>query len=211
LKVVSKIAYGIFFLLALALTYNALTYANFDPQYGFLRLKQQAIATGWYLPFYYSHVLISGLILLAGFIQVLPAVRIRWRAFHRGLGKFYVFGIIFFAAPGALIMSLFVGRGEIVLMSFLVQTALWFYFTFQAYRKACEKDFVAHEHWMWRSFALTLAAITLRLYVFIFSYWVNLNSPAAYATIAWMSWAVNLVVAEWWFRRRAKSFRISHP
>src|SRR4051812_41122563 len=60
-------------LLALLLAVNALSYANFDTHYGFLKLKQQAIVSGWYLPAYYSHVLISGIILVAGFFQLFPS------------------------------------------------------------------------------------------------------------------------------------------
>lgn len=56
-------------LLALVLAANTLTYLNFDFQYGFLKLKQKAIATGWYLPFYYSHVLVGGLILVQDFFS----------------------------------------------------------------------------------------------------------------------------------------------
>lgn len=36
--------------LVMLLAFNALSYINFNPQYGFLKLKQKAIATGW-VPF----------------------------------------------------------------------------------------------------------------------------------------------------------------
>jgi hypothetical protein len=209
--VFKRVAYGIFFLLGLALAINALSYANFSPTYGFLKLKAEAIETGWYLPFYYAHVLVSGLILLSGFLQVLQRVRRRWPSFHRLLGKFYVFGILFFAAPGALIMSLFIGRGPIVLTSFLFQTTLWFLFTLLAFKKAVERDYVQHEIWMMRSFALTLAAITLRLYVFFVSFTpVALNSALAYGTIAWLSWVLNLVAFEVYYSSRARKLVRGH-
>src|SRR5262249_50596353 len=83
--------------LGVVLAVNALRYANFSSDYGFLKLKQAAIATGWYLPAYYSHVLMSGLILIIGFFQVSNIGR-KWLQLHRAFGKFYVFGILFFAA-----------------------------------------------------------------------------------------------------------------
>lgn len=83
------------FLLGAALTINALTYLNFDPRYGFLKIKEQAVASGYYLPFYYMHVAIGGLILLVGFVQVSTWFRNKWIRLHRALGKFYVYGILF--------------------------------------------------------------------------------------------------------------------
>jgi uncharacterized membrane protein YozB (DUF420 family) len=156
--------------LGVLLAANALSYINFDPQYGFLRLKQEAIATGLYLPFYYSHVLVAGLILLIGFFQLHPASMRKYRRIHRITGYIYVMGILFFAAPGGLVMSFFIGRGPLVLASFLCQSVLWFWFTAMALEKIRRGDIEAHKQWMWRSFALTFAAITLRVYIFFVSW-----------------------------------------
>ncbi len=192
------------FVLGMALTVNALTYLNFNPTYGFLKLKQAAVASGLYLPFYYCHVLMGGLILLAGFIQVSTWFRNRWMSVHRKVGYFYVFGILFFAAPGGLMMSFFVDRGWPVLISFLLQSVLWFYFTTMAMLKIKAGDVAAHELWMWRSFSLTLAAITLRLYIFFSSFYFDLSQPIAYAIIAWASWLPNLFYVEKYFSKKVK-------
>lgn len=200
----TKLFVALFLVLGIALSLNSLKYLNFDPSYGFLRLKQSAIATGWYLPAYYSHVLISALILLAGFFQVSNIGR-KWIKLHRWLGRIYVFGILFFAAPGGLVMSMFIDRGPWVLTSFLMQVGLWFVFTSIAFRKILNGDIEAHRKWMWRSFALACAAITLRIYIFIFSFSIDLSQPGAYAVIAWASWVVNLVVVEWAVTRKSKA------
>jgi hypothetical protein len=189
-------------LLALLLAINALTYLNFDFQYSFLRLKQEAISTGWYLPFYYSHVLVGGLILVIGFLQLQPSSHIRFRKAHRMLGYFYVMGILFFAAPGGLVMSLFIGRGAWVLASFLTQSVLWFYFTAMAFDRIRKRQILAHQQWMWRSYALTFAAITLRVYIFIFANSYNLNQPQSYALLAWLSWVPNIILIEWCIRKK---------
>lgn len=201
LMVSKNIGLSLVVVLAITLAFNALSYINFDSSYGFLRLKQQAIATGWYLPFYYSHVLIGGLILVTGLFQLHPASQTRFRKTHRALGYFYVMGILFFAAPGGLVMSLFIGRGPLVLASFFVQSVLWFYCTAMAFDRIRKRDIVAHRHWMWRSYALTFAAITLRVYIFFVSWSYDLSQPQAYATLAWLSWVPNLLVAEWLIRR----------
>lgn len=189
-------AIAVFFLLAAALSINTFEYLNFDPDFGFLRHKQEAVRSGWYLPAYYSHIFAGAIILIVGFFQFSEQIRKKYRRIHRAFGMVYVFGILFFAAPGGMIMAYFIGRGPIVLTSFLLQCALWFYFTTVAYQKVRQHAFVEHERWMYRSYALTLAAVTLRLYIFAASWWVDLDNPAAYGIFAWLSWVPNLILAE---------------
>jgi uncharacterized membrane protein YozB (DUF420 family) len=192
--------YFVLLLLAVPLSFNALSYLNLDSDYGFLRLKRSAIETGWYLPAYYAHVIVAALILLIGFFQVHPTLGLRWRNIHKTLGKLYVGGILFFAAPGGLVMSMFIGRGPIVQASFVLQCSLWFIFTWIAYVRIRQRDIQSHRQWILRSFALTLAAITLRIYVFFGSWSFDLAHPTAYATIAWLSWVPNLLICEWYLR-----------
>lgn len=199
--ITKRVVISVVVVLAVILSMNALSYFNFDSHYGFLRLKQKAIATGWYLPFYYSHVLVAGIILLIGLFQLASFSRTGYPKLHRYLGHFYVMGILFFAAPGGLVMSLFIGRGPLVLTSFLLQSCLWFYCTAIAFKKIRDGKIAEHKHWMWRSYALTFAAITLRVYIFLFSWSYTMNQPEAYATLAWASWAPNLMVAEIFIRK----------
>ena len=93
-------------------------------------------------------------------------------------------------------MAFFIDRGPIVLASFILQCSLWFYFTSMGFRKVLAREFDEHEKWIMRSYALTLAAITLRLYIFIASFWMDLDNPIAYGTFAWLSWMPNLLLAE---------------
>jgi len=182
--------------LALPLAWNALTYINFDFTYGFLKLKQQAISTGWYLPAYYSHVLVAGIILITGIFQLHDGWRNRWPRVHKTLGKIYVFGILIFAAPGGIVMSFFIERGTTVFASFVLQCIAWGICTYFALSSIRNKDITNHRNWMWRSYSLTVAAITLRIYVFIGSWSFDLGQPIAYATIAWLSWVPNLLICE---------------
>jgi hypothetical protein len=192
----------LFILLGVILALNTFSYLNFDPTYGFLRLKQEAVATGWYLPFYYSHVFTGGVILIAGFIQFSRKVRTRWPSVHRRTGYVYVIGILFLAAPGGMAMSFFIDRGAMVSASFVMQCSLWIYFTLTAFQEIKNGNVVSHEHWMIRSFSLTLAAITLRIYIFTASWFADLNQPVAYAILAWSSWLPNLLVAELIIRKK---------
>lgn len=186
--------------LVVSLAFNALTYFNFNFHYGFLKLKQAAIATGFYLPAYYSHVLAAGLILLLGLFQLRTNISLRWRRLHKFLGKCYVYGILFFAAPGGLVMSFFINRGPWVLISFILQSVCWFAFTALAIRAIKHGKVEEHGQWMWRSYALTFAAVTLRLYVFLFTSSYDMSAPEAYGVIAWLSWTINLFAVEIYLR-----------
>lgn len=202
-RIVQYVFLTIVFALAVLLAGNALSYINFNPTYGFLRLKQEAVSTGWYLPAYYSHVLTGGIILVIGFIQLIPSIRSQYKNLHRYLGYGYVMGILFFSAPGGLVMSFFIQRGIWVQISFLLQVALWFYFTAQAFSKIRQGNIMDHQHFMWRSYALTLAAITLRIYIFFTAQTFNLAQPQAYALIAWLSWVPNWLFVEFYIRWRS--------
>ena len=201
LSLLRNIVLTVVFCLAAALAYNALTYINFDPHYGFLRLKQEAIATGWYLPGYYSHVLLGGLILVIGLFQLLPFSRRKLPKLHRYFGYLYVVGILCFAAPGGLLMAFFIDRGYFVLGSFVLQATLWFFFTLMAFERIRNRDIIAHRQWMWRSYALTFAAVTLRIYIYLVSWKFDLAEPEAYGILAWLSWVPNLILVEIYLRR----------
>jgi len=195
-KSIKRIFIFLIILFGAALSIHTLTYLNFNSQYGFLKLKQEAILTGWYLPAYYSHILIGGIVLIAGFFQFNEGIRIGFPRVHRSIGYIYIFGILFLAAPGGMVMAFFINRGPIVLVSFVLQCTLWIYFTSMGFRKVLDRRIEEHEKWIMRSYALTLAAITLRLYIFAASYWIDLSNATAYGFFAWLSWVPNLMVAE---------------
>jgi Predicted membrane protein (DUF2306) len=50
---------------------------------------------------------------------------------------------------------------------------------------------------MWRNYALTLAAVTLRVYMGVAQEVIGFSFEAAYPVVAWLAWVPNLVVAEW--------------
>jgi len=64
--------------------------------------------------------------------------------------------------------------------------------------------FVAHRRWMVRSWALTLAAVTLRLYLPLVMV-LDLPFLPWYRAISFLAWVPNLVAAELWLRRGVKA------
>jgi hypothetical protein len=180
-------------------------YYDFKNNSHFLQIKQAAIKTGWYLPAFYCHIIGSSIILLAGFFQFSKKVYNN-RPLHKALGKLYVFGVLFFAAPGAYVMTLFINRGKLVFISFLTQNTLWVLFTLSAWILIKNKRIDDHIKMMRRSYALAFAAVTLRLYIFLFTVFGNgVGFANNYIIIAFLSWVPNLLLVEWinyYYRKR---------
>lgn len=185
-----------------------LQYYDFNNQSDFLKIKQAAVATGWYLPAFYLHIIGSSIILIAGFFQFLKSVYTN-RRMHKMLGKIYVFGALFFAAPGAYIMTLFIDRGTWVTLSFFVQNTLWVAFTLLAWLYIKKGNVSGHVNMMRRSYALAFAAVTLRFYIFLFTVFGNgVGFQNNYIIIAFASWLPNLLLAEW-LNRSSKQPEVS--
>jgi hypothetical protein len=69
-----------------------------------------------------------------------------------------------------------------------------------AYACVRSANFGLHREWMIRSYALCLAAVTLRLYLPLAALG-GIPFEEAYPAIAWLCWVPNLVAAEWFFVR----------
>lgn len=196
MSVIIKLLKYLALALILILCLGTLQYLNFKPDTAFLKLKQYAVKTGFYLPAFYAHIFGASTILIAGFFQFSKRVYNN-RPLHRLLGKIYVFGALFFAAPGAYIMTFFIHRGTGVFLSFLVQNTLWVIFTISAWRLIKNRNIDGHVKMMRRSYALAFAAVTLRFYIFLFNVLGHgVNFENNYVIIALLSWIPNLLLAE---------------
>jgi len=79
--------------------------------------------------------------------------------------------------------------------------ACWMGSTLIAYRQIRQGNLSTHRSWMIRSYALTLAAVTLRLYL-PSSQLAGFPMAVAYPAIAWLCWVPNLLIAECFVRSR---------
>lgn len=138
------------------------------------------------------HVSGGAVALTIGVWQFLP--RTRKSNWHRYAGRIYVLACLIGGIAGMAVAP-FSEAGPIAQSGFTVLSALWIYTTLKAYGTAQQRDFVAHRIWMWRSFGLTSAAITLRLYLGIGSI-LGIEFLPLYQFTAWGSWITNLFIAE---------------
>lgn len=150
-----------------------------------------------YLPALYVHTLSSALVLVAGVFQFSNALRRSLPGLHRFLGKLYIGGILFLAAPSGWIMAWFAAdRGWLSAVNFLLLATLWAWFTYRGYAAIRAGNPEAHRRWLCRSYALALSAVFLRWYVGIFAYFFQWVGETPYVLAAWLSWLPNWVAVE---------------
>ena len=126
-------------------------------------------------------------------------------ALHKVLGKMYVISILI-AAIGGFVLA-FDSDGKLVsAFGFGLLAVIWFYATLKAFLEVKKGNIVSHKIWMYRSFALTLAAVWLRLEIPLL--FMTTNSPFSeiYPTVSWLSWVPSIIFTEWFivdkFRRK---------
>lgn len=177
-------------------------YLSFNPEEDFLLTKQNIIHVKHWRYSFYVHVMFSVFSMFAGFTQFSDYILKRYKTFHRWMGYIYVIDVICLAGPSGLIMSFYANGTIVSKTSFVILSILWLTTTIIALYKVLQKDFAEHEKWMMRSFALTLSAITLRLMAMVLPKVIHLDAYSAYATIAWLSWTLNLAIAEFIIYRK---------
>ncbi len=145
-----------------------------------------------------AHFLGGAIALAVGAFQLNARLRARFIAIHRWLGRTYLLAI---AVGGAASLALAMNSsaGPVARIGFGLLGVLWLVSTFNAYRYIRQRNVAEHRNWMIRSYALTLAAVTLRIYLPL-SMIGGIPFAIAYPAIAWLCWVPNLLVAEWLVR-----------
>ena len=144
------------------------------------------------------HIVASGLALLIGPFQFLRALRNRAPRVHRWMGGTYVLACLIGGLAGGSI-ALFSSAGLVAGLGFFGLAIAWLLCTVRAYLAVRAHDYVTHQRWMTRSFALTFAAVMLRVYIPL-ALVTGIGYEASYPAIAWLCWVPNLVVAQFLVR-----------
>lgn len=157
-----------------------------------------------------AHIVAGGIALVVGPFQFWRGLRDRHRALHRWTGRAYL-AAVGIAGASALVMAPFNDAGLVGFFGFGALAVLWLATGWQAYRAIRRRDVASHRAWMMRNFALTYAAVTLRLWIGVLI-GVQLLPGGdidfdtvftnAYAAVPFLAWLPNLLLAEWLIRRR---------
>ncbi|MEE9374758.1 MAG: DUF2306 domain-containing protein [Rhizobiaceae bacterium] len=146
------------------------------------------------------HISAAPLALFVGGFQFFPKLRAKRRNLHRWMGRVYGVAVLMGGVAG-LVLAFQPVNGVVSGLGFGLLAIIWVYVTAKAIWLARKGQFDEHRKWMIRSFALTFAGVTLRLYLGLFAL-TGMYYPEASPYLAWMCWVPNLLWANWYLRRR---------
>ena len=149
------------------------------------------------------HASCAGVALMLGPFQLVNGFRVRWKMWHRRMGWIYSIAVLV-GGLAAIPLAWRASSGPIAQTGFMALAFVWLLCTGAAVRTAVQRDFEAHRRWMLRSYALTAAAITLRIYLPA-AIMTRLPMDESYRAIAWMCWVLNLAAVEIYLRVRLGS------
>lgn len=143
----------------------------------------------------FIHLIGGAVAITFGALQLNPRIRQRNPALHRWLGRCYVIAV--FAAGGAgLCLATMADGGLPSTIGFGLLAILWVSSTAMGYARIRRGRADLHCKWMLRSYSLTFAAVTLRIWLPL-SAIAGLPPVPSYVAISWLCWVPNLLFVEW--------------
>jgi hypothetical protein len=204
-KIHKRILYGLLAFFSYLMLRITLEYYPIQDDVAFLRIKQQYIQIIHWKVAFFIHVFTSMFVLIAGFTQFSTLILKKYKPLHRWMGRLYVANVLLITGPASFVMSLYANGGITSRISFTILAVLWMYFTFMAFKMALKGQFKAHKAFIYRSYALTLSALTLRAWKWLIVLALHPPPMQVYRVVAWLGWVPNLILAEWLIRHRKQS------
>jgi hypothetical protein len=195
-RISKYLIWGSYFYFSFLLLLITLQYIPYNTDVAFLRIKQDEIALDYYKIAFFTHVYTSIFLMFLGFLQFSKTIKRKYTTLHRWSGRVYAVIILFLSGPSGLVMSYHANGGVFSKTAFVILSLLWMSFTFLSVYYVLKKDMVNHQKFAIRSFALTLSAISLRLFKYIIVFLFQPQQMEAYRIVAWLGWSFNLLIAE---------------
>lgn len=173
-----------------------LQYIPYDTDVAFLRIKQEVIVLNHYKIAFFTHVYTSIFLMFFGAFQFSNYIQRKYIKLHRISGRIYVGILLLLSGPSGLVMSYYANGGLLAQVSFLLLSTFWMLFTFLSLYFILKKQVIKHQKFAIRGFALTLSAISLRLFKYLLVFFFEPLPMDAYRIAAWSGWTFNLLVAE---------------
>ena len=199
-----KVAAVLLAILSVAVAVVSLRYFLAPDTAPLLKLK-----SGVYRAALLVHAAAALIALAVGPFQFSGRLRLRFQMAHRCLGYLYFAGV-FVGGSVALFSATGAEGGMSSRTGFFLLGLCWLASAWTALSAIRRGDVAAHRRWMIRNFALTFAAVTLRL-------WLPALQAAsgsfldAYRTVAWLCWVPNAIAAEFILRARSSGDRRAGP
>ncbi|MDH5403750.1 MAG: DUF2306 domain-containing protein [Candidatus Heimdallarchaeota archaeon] len=159
---------------------------------------------------FYIHMLFGAPAVTLGAIIINGRFQRKHLNLHRKFGYIYIYSV-WLSGTSGLILAFFSAVGWVDHIGFATLAVLWLYTTTMGFKFATEKNYEKHINWMVRSYSLTFAAVTLRLWmpilITIFSV-LKFQNPffVAYPIISFLCWVPNIIFAERIIQKRRLQF-----
>lgn len=196
LKVGNAIWYASLLFFSYLMLLITLQYIPMRNDAAFLLIKEDVVGMLHYRIAFFAHVYTGMFVLLAGMLQFPAYIRRKHPRIHRWTGRVYAYLIILVTGPAGLVMGYYGNGGWISQSAFCILAVLWITFTWKGVSAAINRNFTDHKIWMYRSYALTLSALSLRLWKVILVYLFEPRPMDVYHVISWLGWGGNLLIAE---------------
>lgn len=149
----------------------------------------------------YLHIGLAPILLLLLPVQFSKRLRQNRPEVHRFAGRLYAV-LLLLAGVSGFFLALETNAGPVAAAGFGLLALVWIGVTARAVQCAVQRQIVKHREWMIRSAALTLAAVTLRIYLPVGAAFVGFDPT--YVFVSWACWVPNLIFAEWYLQRRPR-------
>ncbi|WP_332647350.1 DUF2306 domain-containing protein [Lysinibacillus sp. 54212] len=189
--------------------YSIVQYFIMDArQAGFVQMKllfTSTLNSLWYIMLF-IHIIFSIVALVIGPFTLLDRFREKNIKRHRILGRIYIIGIVFGGISG-LYLAFYATGGWIAQFGFGFLSLFWLLTAYQAIVKVKINNILEHQRWMIRNYSLTFAAVTLRIWLLLFTLLFGFeNFNIGYGIISWLCWVPNLIFAEMIIQRKLKGY-----
>ena len=141
-----------------------------------------------------THAIVAPFALLLGPFQFFPKLRGRHPRVHRWTGRIYVTAVLV-GGSAALATAPFASGGPIASLGFGALAIAWLGVTFGGWRAAVARKFERHRVLMRFSYAMTFAAVTLRLQIplgIVLFHFASYRDMSVW--LAYTSWLPNIAI-----------------
>ena len=146
-----------------------------------------------------SHAVFSSIAIITGAIQLRRSWREKNPLLNIKLRYIYFISVLLGSLSG-FYLAFYAYAGFANIIGYALLAILWFFTTYLAYKSQKNDDILNYRVWIVRSYALTFAAVNLRIYMGLFFIIFGYRQfEYFYATLGFLCWVPNVVVVEWFY------------
>lgn len=180
-----------------------LNYRNYLPpdfEADFLYGRQSYFWKGYHWAFY-THLASGPTSLILGLILLSDQFRLRFKGWHRLLGRIQAMNVLLLLTPSGLWMSYYAATGPVGCFGFASLAVATATCMALGWRTAVQRRFAEHRRWMQRCFVLLCSAVVIRMIGGLATV-LDYEPDWPYPVAAWASWLVPLIVYETFQHRK---------